>query len=70
VSIDNAIILFNSTRFPLMIDPQVQANRWIKELEKGVPEKGSHGKEKPRLLIIRPTQSLNEYNLNLEFCIA
>jgi dynein heavy chain, axonemal len=33
-SIDNAIILENSERWPLMIDPQLQANIWIKEMEK------------------------------------
>ena len=32
-SIDNAIILKNSSRWPLMIDPQIQANTWIKNLE-------------------------------------
>ncbi|KAM3134228.1 hypothetical protein pb186bvf_013648 [Paramecium bursaria] len=32
-SIDNAIILKNSTRWPLMIDPQGQANNWIKQME-------------------------------------
>ena len=32
-SIDNSIILMNSNRYPLMIDPQGQANRWIKNLE-------------------------------------
>mmetsp|Transcript_28833 Transcript_28833/g.26127 ORF Transcript_28833/g.26127 Transcript_28833/m.26127 type:complete len:404 (-) Transcript_28833:1211-2422(-) len=52
-----------------MIDPQIQANRWIKELEKGEPTKGEKDK-KSRLLIIRPTQPTNEYALNLEFYIA
>jgi dynein heavy chain len=33
-SIDNAVIVFNSKRWPLMIDPQNQANRWIKNSEK------------------------------------
>ncbi len=33
-SIDNACIVFNSKRWPLMIDPQGQANRWIKNSEK------------------------------------
>lgn len=32
-SIDNAIILKNSTRWPLMIDPQTQANVWVKIME-------------------------------------
>ena len=32
-SIDNAIIIDQSTRWPLMIDPQVQANGWIKKME-------------------------------------
>ncbi|KAJ3217583.1 Dynein heavy chain 7, axonemal [Dinochytrium kinnereticum] len=33
-SIDNGIIISNSRRWPLMIDPQGQANRWIKNMEK------------------------------------
>ena len=32
-SIDNAIIMKKSTRWPLMIDPQGQANTWIKKME-------------------------------------
>ncbi|KAF4316938.1 hypothetical protein BBO99_00008166 [Phytophthora kernoviae] len=32
-SIDNAIMLQRSNRWPLMIDPQGQANRWIKNME-------------------------------------
>jgi dynein heavy chain, axonemal len=32
-SIDNGIMLFKSNRWPLMIDPQGQANRWTKKLE-------------------------------------
>jgi len=31
LSIDNAIILDNSRRWPLMIDPQMQANKWVKK---------------------------------------
>ena len=34
VSVENAIIVSKSRRWPLMIDPQGQANRWIKNLEK------------------------------------
>ncbi|KAL5267409.1 hypothetical protein ACHWQZ_G004450 [Mnemiopsis leidyi] len=33
-SIDNAIIFAKSRRWPLMIDPQGQANKWIKNMEK------------------------------------
>ena len=46
-SIDNAIILKNSSRWPLMIDPQIQANTWIKNLESGIK-------------VIRPSQSAKE----------
>ncbi|RKP19583.1 hypothetical protein ROZALSC1DRAFT_28837, partial [Rozella allomycis CSF55] len=33
-SVDNAIIVQNARRWPLMIDPQGQANKWIKNMEK------------------------------------
>ena len=33
-SIDNGIIIFNSRRWPLMIDPQGQANKWVRNMEK------------------------------------
>jgi dynein heavy chain len=32
-SIDNAIIMEQSKRWPLMIDPQIQANNWVKKME-------------------------------------
>jgi len=31
VSIENALILSRSRRWPLMIDPQLQANYWIRK---------------------------------------
>ncbi|CAM6082178.1 unnamed protein product [Calypogeia fissa] len=34
VSVDNGIIMANSRRWPLMIDPQGQANKWIRNLER------------------------------------
>ncbi|XP_072468815.1 dynein axonemal heavy chain 7 isoform X2 [Notamacropus eugenii] len=33
-SIDNGIIIMNARRWPLMIDPQGQANKWVKNMEK------------------------------------
>uniref|UniRef100_A0A8D2QAY1 Dynein axonemal heavy chain 3 n=1 Tax=Zonotrichia albicollis TaxID=44394 RepID=A0A8D2QAY1_ZONAL len=33
-SIDNGVIVYNSRRWALMIDPQRQANKWIKNMEK------------------------------------
>ncbi|XP_060067000.1 dynein axonemal heavy chain 7-like [Ylistrum balloti] len=33
-SIENGIMLSNARRWPLMIDPQGQANKWIKNMEK------------------------------------
>ncbi|XP_050527307.1 dynein axonemal heavy chain 1-like [Daktulosphaira vitifoliae] len=33
-SVENAILMFNSKRWPLVIDPQGQANKWIKNLGK------------------------------------
>jgi len=32
-SVDNAIMVFKTQSWPLMIDPQMQANKWIKNLE-------------------------------------
>ena len=33
-SIDNGIMVANARRWPLMIDPQNQANKWVKNMEK------------------------------------
>lgn len=33
VSTENGIIVSKALRWPLMIDPQEQANRWIRSLE-------------------------------------
>ena len=48
-SITNAIMLKNSSRFCLMIDPQNQANRWIRNMEK-----------ENKLIILNPNQKSTE----------
>ncbi len=34
-SIENAILITENKKFPLIIDPQMQAHRWIQNMEKG-----------------------------------
>nr|XP_060483981.1 dynein axonemal heavy chain 12 [Panthera onca] len=55
-SIDNGVIVNNSRRWPLMIDPQGQANKWIKNSEK-----------ENQLSIIKLSDS--DYMRTLENCI-
>jgi dynein heavy chain len=33
VSIANGVLVKNTTRWPLMIDPEMQANKWVKQME-------------------------------------
>jgi dynein heavy chain len=56
-SIDNAIMLTSSNRWPLMIDPQGQANRWIRLMEAS-----------NNLKVVKQTQS--DFVRNLENSIA
>jgi dynein heavy chain len=53
-SIDNAIIMKNSSRWPLMIDPQIQANNWVKIMEKD-----------SNMIILRQTKSAKEIEMKL-----
>ncbi|XP_056131285.1 dynein axonemal heavy chain 12 [Lampris incognitus] len=55
-SIDNGVIVSNSRRWPLMIDPQGQANKWVKNLEKD-----------SNLSVIKLTDA--DYMRTLENCI-
>ncbi|MGH0136030.1 UNVERIFIED_CONTAM: hypothetical protein FKN15_058794 [Acipenser sinensis] len=55
-SIDNGVIVGNSRRWPLMIDPQGQANKWVKNSEK-----------ESNLSVIKLTDS--DYMRTLENCI-
>ena len=58
-SIDNAIILENSERWPLMIDPQMQANIWIKKME-----------EKNGVKVIKPTMDQKKMSQQLENAVS
>ena len=49
ISLENGAIVTNCSRWPLLIDPQLQGLRWLKEHERIRTEKA--GK---RLLIMRP----------------
>jgi dynein heavy chain len=57
-SISNAIIMDNSTRWPLMIDPQTQANKWIKKKE-----------EANQMVVLKASASATLVQRSLENCI-
>ena len=57
-SIDNAIILDNSDRWPLMIDPQMQANIWIKCME-----------DQNDIKTLKPTTDAKEVSRTLDNCL-
>lgn len=57
-SVDNAIILKNSNRWPLMIDPQIQANNWIRNMEKDT-----------NMVLLRPNKPAKEIEMKLENAI-
>ena len=59
VAIDNAIIMENSDRWPLMIDPQTQGNTWIKKREKD-----------SECRVIKPTTDSKKVSRDLEACIT
>ncbi|XP_064633435.1 dynein axonemal heavy chain 12-like isoform X2 [Lineus longissimus] len=56
-SIDNGVIVANSRRWPLMIDPQGQANKWVKNMEKEF-----------QLSVIKLTDS--DYMRTMENCVS
>ena len=56
-SIDNAIIMSNSRRFPLFVDPQGQAITWIKTMEK------------ERLRVIKPTMESFRMHSSISNCL-
>jgi len=52
LSIENAIAVYKSKRWPLAIDPQRQANRWVRNLEAGTGGGGGGG-----LKVVRQNQT-------------
>ena len=60
VSINNGIIVTRCERWPLMIDPQVQANKWIRNMER---------KERDRREIKVVKQNDKDFNKALENCL-
>lgn len=62
-SVENAIILDHSERWSLMIDPQMQANKWLKNQYKAKKE------DDLQVNIIKPTMASNKMSRTLETCI-
>lgn len=61
LSIDNAIILDNSRRWPLMIDPQMQANKWTKKSNPDI---------KDRVLDKHPDVATQCQQASRSFCLS
>lgn len=61
---ENAVLVTKSSRYPLMIDPQMQANSWIKKMEREKLNKG----DKKNLHIIDP--QADQYMKTIEQAIA
>jgi len=40
LSVENAVLVMNSKRWPLFIDPQAQANKWIRNMVNIIAENG------------------------------
>jgi len=56
-AVENAIIMDNSDRWPLMIDPQMQGNNWIRCMEKDISK-------------IKPTMDGKQITRILKACIT
>lgn len=56
-SVDNAVIMRNSSRWPLLVDPQQQANNWIRNRER-----------EHHLVVVRPSES--DYMRHVRSAIA
>eukprot|EP00998_Keelungia_sp_KM082_P011718 NODE_7_length_4287_cov_44.299519_g6_i0.p1 GENE.NODE_7_length_4287_cov_44.299519_g6_i0~~NODE_7_length_4287_cov_44.299519_g6_i0.p1 ORF type:complete len:1396 (-),score=498.52 NODE_7_length_4287_cov_44.299519_g6_i0:98-3715(-) len=56
-SVDNALIMTNARRWPLLIDPQGQANLWVKNMERN-----------NKLVVLRPSES--DYHKSIAAAIS
>ena len=63
-SVENAIIMDHSERWSLMIDPQMQANKWLKAQHKAAKE------DDPQLMVVKPTMNSQAMSRNLEVAIT
>ena len=56
-SVDNGIITSYARRWPLMVDPQMQANRWIKQMHRALPSKKKGEPETGGLICFKLTDA-------------
>ncbi len=64
-SVENAIIMDHSERWSLMIDPQMQANKWLKQQYRSAKD----GEDQP-VTIVKPTMSSAVLSRMLESSIT
>lgn len=62
-STENGIIVTNSTRWPLIIDPQTQAVKWIKNMETRNVRDLINAIEKKKMKQIKSLHFLNTENI-------
>jgi dynein heavy chain len=64
ISIENAIIMKESSRYPLIIDPQLQATKWLIELYSNVQDPTF------KIKVIKPNSNAKEMPLVISQCIT